>query len=321
MAYEGYVAQLQKYPSLEIGYNLPTPVPSDLLLSFQGFVEKYSLGPVVPMLWLLSQGFGNLLEIPTLYVLKLNGLSLIQGIETGFLYTEDNSALYESITSYLGQDVLFESTVLDIERNNSTGIRMVVSTPNGLTLVESQKLIISVQPTAQNLAALSLTQLEGALLSQFTYTNYFAALLNNTGLPANISLLAYDPTQTFGIPAPPSIYDIQQTNVEGVFRVDYGTAANVQTTDAEIESAILSAVEALNIPGKVASTPNFVMSSNHKPFELRASASAIANGLYKDLNAMQGEQNTWWISATFQSHDSSLIWEFAETLLPEIAAA
>ena len=139
MAFEGYVAQLQNYTYLEIGYNLPTPVPSDLLLPFQEFVEKYSLGPVVPMLWLLSQGFGNLLEIPTLYVLKLNGLSLIQSIETGFLYTEDNSALYESITSYLGQDVLFESTVLDIERNNSTGIRMVISTPTGLTLVESQK--------------------------------------------------------------------------------------------------------------------------------------------------------------------------------------
>lgn len=36
-----YQQELPKYPYLELGYDLPYPVPSDLLLSFGDFIDKY----------------------------------------------------------------------------------------------------------------------------------------------------------------------------------------------------------------------------------------------------------------------------------------
>ncbi|KAH8914923.1 hypothetical protein BT69DRAFT_1342029, partial [Atractiella rhizophila] len=42
-ALQAYAAQLAKYPYLETGFNLPSPVPEDLLLKFGDFVDKYQL--------------------------------------------------------------------------------------------------------------------------------------------------------------------------------------------------------------------------------------------------------------------------------------
>jgi len=290
----------------------------DLLLPFQEFVNKYSLGAVVPLIWKFTQGIGDLLTIPTIYVMKLLGLALAGELTTGFLTTGDNSAIYEAITSYLGSNVLLNSSVLDIERSTS-GIHIIVSTPQGLVLVESKKLVICIQPTMDNLSSLRLTPQEQSLFSQFSYAQYFAGILKNTGIPSNTSLSGYDPSQPFKVPAQPAIYLIQQSQVEGLMPVFYGTTAPV--SDAEIESAILDAVKGVQVPGKVASNPEFVVSSDHQPFVLRVSSDVIAGGFYNALNALQGSENTWWISATFQCHDSSLIWEFAETLLPTIATA
>lgn len=42
-----YAEQLLKYPFLSVGFDLPDPVPDDLLLPFGDFVEKYDLGAAV----------------------------------------------------------------------------------------------------------------------------------------------------------------------------------------------------------------------------------------------------------------------------------
>ena len=43
----GNAAQLAKYLYLEVGFDLPNPVPADLLLSFGNFVHKYNIGDFV----------------------------------------------------------------------------------------------------------------------------------------------------------------------------------------------------------------------------------------------------------------------------------
>ena len=42
-ALAAYAAQLARYPYLDAGFDLPYPVPSDLLLPFGDFVKKDSL--------------------------------------------------------------------------------------------------------------------------------------------------------------------------------------------------------------------------------------------------------------------------------------
>jgi hypothetical protein len=38
----------------------------------------------------------------------------------------------------------------------------------------------------------------------------------------------------------------------------------------------------------------------------------IANGFYRDLYALQGRRHTFYNGAAFQTHDSSLLWQFTE---------
>lgn len=104
-AFGAYGAQLAKYPYLVApGYNLPDPVPSDLLIPFGDFVKKYQIDDAVFSINEYAQGFGNLLEIPTLYVLKYFGASVLEGSQTGFLTTArgDNGELYEKAGQVLG---------------------------------------------------------------------------------------------------------------------------------------------------------------------------------------------------------------------------
>jgi hypothetical protein len=46
----------------------------------------------------------------------------------------------------------------------------------------------------------------------------------------------------------------------------------------------------------------------------------IAAGFYSRVNALQGQNSTFYTGAAFQTNDSSLIWAFTESLLPSIAA-
>lgn len=320
-AFAAYAAQVFQYPYLDYGYDLPNPVPADLLLSFGDFVKKYTLDAIVPFTWSLCQGIGNLLEIPTLYVMKYFGLGTIEDFETGFLLTtkHDNSALYETIQTYLGSNVLYNSNILEVQRSSS-GVSIVVQTTSGITLVKAQKLVVSIQPSIATLAPwFDFTAEEISLFSQFRSSEYFAGLLRNTGLPSNLTLANYDPTLPYNIPAPPNIYGLESTGVQDLtFVFTIGTTG---TPDAKIAQQVLTSVENINIPGKVKTTPKFAVYSNHKPFELKVSSAAIQNGFYNKLNSLQGEHNTWWISATFHVHDSSLLWRFAAGLIPGIAAA
>ena len=103
--FAAYAAQLAKYPFLNTpGWDLPDPVPADLLIPFGDFIEKYGIDSAVFTINEYAQGFGDILSIPTLYVLKYFGQAVLQGAQTGFLTTarNDNSELYEKAKAELG---------------------------------------------------------------------------------------------------------------------------------------------------------------------------------------------------------------------------
>lgn len=61
-----YAALLAKFPYLEAGFDLPEPVPEDLLRSFGDFAKKYHLGGFVHFAATFSQGVGDILSLPTI---------------------------------------------------------------------------------------------------------------------------------------------------------------------------------------------------------------------------------------------------------------
>lgn len=320
-ALAAYGAQLAKYPRLEDGYYLPSPVPADLLLPFGDFVKKYDLGPAVFTIFSYNQGQGDLLMTPTLYVFKLFGAGVLNGYLNGFLATarHDNSELYRNAQAFLGRSVYLDTTVSAIDRSSSR-VRLRLNTPHGRRTLVARKLIVAVPPLVSNLAGFDLSHQEKALFSQFQAHTYETGILRNTGLSPNTSYTNVDTSRPYNLPGLPAVYGFTNTGIPNLIGVKYG--GNSPELSAEARSDISNALNrvraAVGVTGGADS--EFATYSNHQPFQLQVSADAIRDGFYDKFYALQGKRNTFYTGAAWQTHDSSAIWQFTESLLPKVIA-
>lgn len=320
-ALAAYGAQLENYAYLEAGFDLPDPMPADLLLPFGEFVTKYSLEDAVGVIFRFAQGLGNLLEQYTLYVFKNFGLGTLQDLKTGFLTTarQDNSELYEKALAELGQDVLLQSHVIATDRSGDDGVKVLVQTPDGVKLILAKKLVITIPPKIDNLQGFDLSTNESSLFAQFLNSAYYTALIRNTNIPPNLSIRNTGANTTYNIPALPGLYSITPTRVPGLYDVKVGSAFAL--SDEQVQALITESVLELSAAGTLnTTTPEFAAYKSHTPFELTVPKEAIAAGFYGEMDALQGQRYTWYAGAAFHTHDSSLLWEFTEGLIPGILA-
>ena len=303
-----YEAQLDKYPYLQYSWDLPDPVPSDLLLPFGQFLAKYNLGEIAYNIFADGEGAANLLNQLTVNVFKLIGKSYISG-DIVIPASHNNSDIYGAALARLGSDALLSSTVVWAKRpgNGTAGVSLVVQTPTGQKLIQASKLLISIPPLIDNskrspvpypsfkptsltfspqVAPLDLDSIESSLFSQWSYSNYFVLLLNNTGLPPNYHFAnANASTATYDIPELPAPYQVTSTRVPGLFYVWYGSP--VDLTRQQVESDTLAVMrrlqqQATNLTEPYP-TPNVLRFNSHTPFKLVVSADAIRDGFYEKL--------------------------------------
>ena len=321
-AFAAYGAQLAKYPYLEAGFNLPDPVPADLLLPFGEFVQKYNLAALVPTFFRFNAGVGNLLDRSTLYVFKYFGLGILQDLSIGFLNTVrlDNSELYRKALAEFGQNVLLNSHVIATDRSGSDGVKVLAQTPTGPKLILAKKFIITIPPKLDNLVGFDLSKNETSLFGQFRNTGYYTSLIRNTSIPPHTSLTNVAPDTPYNLPPLPGLYGISETRVPGL-HFAFVTSEDPALSDGQVKSLITDSVLRLRAAGTLNTTaPEFAAYESHTPFELRVPKEAIAGGFYKRLYALQGQRHTWYTGAAFHVHDSSLLWQFTEGLLPGILA-
>lgn len=323
-----YAALLAKFPYLEAGFDLPEPVPEDLLLSFGDFAKKYNLGSFINFAAIFSQGVGDILNLPTIYVLKGLGFSILQNLQTGFLTTahHNNHELYDKALAELGHDALLNSRVVAIDRNRSGQYaKILVQTPTGKKLFLAKNILITIPPLLKNLNHFDLNDEERSLFAKFKYASYYTAVLRNNVFPANISLQGIDPSQPYDIPKLPHVYSFSPTGYPGLTNVKYISTEPLPLERVKadiINSAKLSTVSSAgNVnSGSNKTSPNFEFAvlSAHSPFELRVDADAIRDGYYKKLYALQGKGRFWYTGAAFHTHDSSLLWQFSEGVVARI---
>lgn len=320
-ALAGYAAQLAKYPYVEAGFDLPYPVPADLLLPFGDFVKKYNLQSLVGFLFGFAQGLGNLLEQYTLYVFKNFGLGILQDLQIGFLTTarQDNSEIYVKALAELRDNVLLQSHVIATDRSSNDGVKVLVKTPTGPKLIIAKKLLITIPPKLNNLRGFDLSSNETTLFSQFLNSAYYTALIRHTSIPPNTSLTNIGANTLYNLPPLPGLYTITPTRVPGLYDVKVGSATAL--SDAQVKALIRDSVARLRPAGTFNTTRlQFAAYENHTPFELTVPKDAIAGGFYKRLYALQGQRHTWYTGAAFHTHDSSLLWQFTEGLIPGLLA-
>jgi hypothetical protein len=147
--FTSYAEQLPKYPYLGYSWDLPNPVPDDLLLPFGEFIKKYNLGDEAFDIYSSTPGISNYLGELTVNVIKSFDESYLQTISGKSLVgSSSNGEIYTKATTVLGNDVLFSSTVVATKRpaRSGDGVVLVVRTPTGLKLIRASKLLITIPP-------------------------------------------------------------------------------------------------------------------------------------------------------------------------------
>jgi hypothetical protein len=324
--YFGYLQQLKAtYFDLDASFDLPNPVPPDLTMKFKDFVAKYGFGGMVRTAFQFGQGTGDILNMPTAYLLKVFSsqvVSSIFGISGGFMACPTgNSTLYENATALLGDDVVFGADVLHVERDKH-GVTVHVDTPRGRYIVKAKKLVVTAPPTLDNLCGFDLDRNEESLFRRFDSNYYYTGLLKLEGVPAGLSVSNGNERTAYNLPQLPGLYGINPTLVPGIWNVKFGST--VPLSDFDVKATIVKQIRRLSDPVYFPTPPrvlDIVTFKGHTPFELNVRGDEIAAGFYGSLNDLQGRNRTYYSGAAFQSHDSSLIWRYTkDTVLPLLLA-
>lgn len=311
-----YKAHLAQYPTLNEGFVFPTPIPRDLLLPFGKFAQKFNYDSMIPSLWQVSQGYGDLLNLPTLYVMKAFGLEVLRGLKEGFLTAarHNNHEIYERALESLrnATNVLLGSSVIYMDRDRPGDFaHAVVATPSARKLLRVKRFLFSIPPTLENLAGVDLTEQEQALFAQFKGQVYCTGLLHNVPLNPDVVLsnVVNNPAD-FHLPRLPTSYYFGPMQVPSNL-TNFKFCSNITMSLEQMQDQIM-AEAARAVPQ---SAPQVRTFSNHGPFALQVSADAIANGFYDSLYELQGQRRSYWTGAAWHTHDSSLLWNFTEPLL------
>ncbi|KAJ5102436.1 hypothetical protein NUU61_004658 [Penicillium alfredii] len=317
LALSRWAAHLARFPTLNDGFVFPFPVPDDLLLSFREFVAKYNLAAIVSSIWSVAQGYGDILSLPTLYVLKIFGPHILHSLSTGFFSTrrQNNHQVYEKALQSLGEDtnVFLNSVIVSMARDlPGSFARAVVRTPSGYKLLRAKQFLFTLPPKLDHLSGFDLDGEEINLFSQFSSIDYYTGLLRDCPVPPNISLsnMVADPS-TFYLPRLPTCYTLgliqSSSNLTNVKFSSNITTMGVGEVRAQITAEARTVV--------AGSRPSLAVLSNHGPFGLQVSANAIRHGFYQKLNRLQGRRRSFWTGAAWHVHDSALLWNFTEGIL------
>ena len=324
-AIAAFGAQLAKYPYLaqSLG-SVPYPVPADLLLSFGDFIKKYALQDAVPFFSGYGQGFGNILNLPTLYAIKYFNAGVLEDLQIGFLTTtrNDNSELYRKAQAELGRDVFLGSSVTEMDRSNSKYAKLVIQTPGGSKLIRAKKIVSTIPPIISDLHGFDLDRNEVSIFRQFQSHGYYVGVLNHPGIPDNLSLSNVGANTLYNLPVLPAIYGISPTRAPGLYLFQFGANDNQILSTSQVGADIAASLERLRAAGTLPknnnAAPAYSVFSSHTPYEVYVTSERIAKGFYNKLFALQGEKNTYWTGAAFVTHDSTSIWQYTETLISEI---
>ncbi|KAE8354218.1 hypothetical protein BDV28DRAFT_131459 [Aspergillus coremiiformis] len=275
-----YSAQLIKYPYLNTGFNLPDPVPADLLLPFGEFVTKYNLQGAVDIIALFNQGVGDIRQQLTLYMMKYFSLDVLQAALGGFLQpaSHNNSELYGRAQQELGEDAWVRSTVVATQRaEEREWVYVVAKTPTGRRLIRAKRLIVAVPPKLDILQGIDLDETERRLFKQFSSTCYYNALVRIPGIPEDTQVLNRANDTLYQLPPQPAVYVIKLTRSPNMSTILFGSKDHL--TEEEVKRSMTRSVLQLRHAGIPVEAPRFVRYSDHSPFLLTVPAKAIRNGI------------------------------------------
>ncbi|OGM49766.1 FAD dependent oxidoreductase [Aspergillus bombycis] len=318
-AFAKWVDVISQFGFLDEGvYRIPEPVPEDLISPFPDFVRKYHLEDAVFALF--SHTSGDVFEMIALYVIQYIGVPHTAALNEGYIRPlEGIAALYKSAGKELGNDVFLKTTPKTVHRSED-GVEVTVRSADGTTtLLQGKQLLVTIPPLLPNLHSFQLSEQESRMFSKWQYHQYWAALVNNTGLPDDVNLVHVDTERLYGVPEEPFIWRLDNHwapgyhNVKMVGGSDFG--------EAEAKAHMYEKFELLHAAGTYSThKPEIIKFGNHTPVTMFVSAEEIRGGFYRQLYDLQGLNSTFWTGSTWASDYSTLIWGYTDEVLDQMAA-
>ncbi|KAL4789650.1 beta-cyclopiazonate dehydrogenase [Aspergillus venezuelensis] len=313
-AFPKWTAAISQFDFLEDGsYNLPDRVPEDLLLPFGEFVRKYNVEDTVYSCF-THTGF-DVLEMITLYVIQFIGIPHAAALTQGYIRPFDGIAgLYIAAGRELGEDVLLKTTIDKVVRSED-GVTVTVHNADGIeTTLQARYLLVTIPPLLHELQAFDLSTHEVDLFSRWQYHQYWAVLVNDTGLPSNLTVVNVDPNRAYGVPAEPFLWRIHSHLAPGYHNIKLG--GYVDFDEARAREFMQETLSFLNEQGTYTTREaNIVQFGNHSPTLMFVTAEDIRDGFYRELYRLQGRNSTFWTGAAWASDYSTLLWGFTEGVL------
>ncbi|KAK1975024.1 hypothetical protein LZ30DRAFT_786582 [Colletotrichum cereale] len=162
LALQRYLDILEKYEDITLpGFdNFPEAmsVPEDLARAFGDFIEKYDLSAAVPQIWdSTAMGLGNTMDVPNFFVTQASGVPMVRALlGTGAAATPASGRLYdlfESVASFLGDDVFYSSTVVSTTQRDDDGVSLKLQGADGhVAYVDAKRLLFAFESTDESLA-------------------------------------------------------------------------------------------------------------------------------------------------------------------------
>lgn len=305
-------------------------VPEDLMMPFGEFAQKYDFVDALPLIYRITgYGTGDISQGVTLYVLQAYGAFMARNFfgEIGALVAASgrNQDLYDAVGEHLGGDVLYSSTVVSSERTIDGITLTVQNNENGdETVIRAKKLLLAIEPHAQNLEPFNPTEAEANVFSKFDYVRILTGIVHNTALPVNQSL--------FNIPkaAEPNNYFAYQ-NLPFQARFDYMAEDHFRvlmigdrTTDVSSAKDIVQENFDRLINGGILPSPEgsssleWIVFADHGHMHARVSGEELRKGFITEQYALQGRQSTWYTGAAFAAQFQTSLWQYNDVLLPRL---
>lgn len=332
-ALETYLGVFEEYEDMILpGYfDFPSTdgIPEDLNLLFKDFAQKYNITAAVPKLFeLTGMGVGDIMNTITLYVMQAIGAPMVNiyfGGASSILPEPGNvHELYDRIIELLGEDVLYNTTVVSSLRDaNDTGVKLVAQNSNGgTTQISAERLLLAIEPSPENMAPFDLDEAEYAVFSKFEFSNVSVSAVKSPFLPINVSLTN---TPAAAVPSDWEVLPLPSFNS----RIDYfGKDSNlfrflmVGKADLDADGAHELVVDGLDkmvdssvLSGGSGSLLDFAAFENHGPMHARVNASEIQDGFIQYQYALQGRHSTWWTGVAWSAQFTTIVWAFNEELL------
>jgi beta-cyclopiazonate dehydrogenase len=257
----------------------------------------------------------------TLYVIQYIGVPHAAALNEGYVRPIDGiAALYKSAGKELGSDVLLETTPESVQRSEN-GVEVIARSADGTkTLLKGKQLLITIPPLLDNLHGFPLSQQESHIFSKWQYHQYWAALVNDTGLPNDVNLVNVDPERLYGVPEEPFIWRLDNHWAPGYHNIKL--VGGSEFGEDEAKAYMYEKLELLRAEETYSTQrPEIVKFASHTPVTMFVSAEEIRGGFYRQLYELQGLNSTFWTGATWASDYSTLLWGYTDEVLEQMASS